>query len=66
MKKLIPSPKAAELIGVRPQTLRAWIADRRVEYTRVGSRNYFNPEQIQKIAVVVPVRESEEQAEVRH
>jgi predicted site-specific integrase-resolvase len=46
------------MIGIRYQTMRVWIARGRVEYTKRGGRNFFTPEQVEKMLEVRTPKEA--------
>lgn len=47
-RTLLDVPRAANLLGISPKTLRDWIQARRIEYVKVGTRVMLRPETIRQ------------------
>jgi excisionase family DNA binding protein len=47
--KLMNTERLAELLGVKPQTLRMWTSQKRISFTKIGSLVRFTPEQVQEL-----------------
>jgi excisionase family DNA binding protein len=47
--KLLNVAVAAEALGLRPKTLRAWIAARRIGYVRIGGAIRIPEREVQRI-----------------
>jgi excisionase family DNA binding protein len=60
-RELIDLREAAERLGIRPRTLRTWVAARWIRHVRVGHRIKFEPGELEaalrRRVVVVPARE---------
>jgi excisionase family DNA binding protein len=49
MKQLLTVKEAAELLGVKPSTLRSWIWQRRIPYIKLSRSVRIAPEALQEI-----------------
>jgi excisionase family DNA binding protein len=55
MEKLLNTNQLAELLQVKPSTIRAWVFKRKLPFLRVGARAVrFDPHAIQKFLRAVP------------
>ncbi|WP_319561796.1 helix-turn-helix domain-containing protein [Marispirochaeta sp.] len=48
MARLIDYAAAAERTGVKPQTLRAWVSQRRIPHIKLGRRCLFDSEELDR------------------
>ncbi|MDV6262340.1 helix-turn-helix domain-containing protein [Rhodococcoides yunnanense] len=54
-RKLLSVSQFAELVGVGPHTIRAWIRDGRIEVYRIGNRVIrIDPDQVDAIVTKQP------------
>jgi predicted site-specific integrase-resolvase len=53
-EKRYPAKKAAEILGVRYQTIRTWMCRHQVEYTKIRNRCFFSQSQIEELINVIP------------
>lgn len=58
-ERLLKIPAAAEVLNLRPKTLRAWMAARRIGYIRVGGAIRIPASEVQRIIAEgkVPARQ---------
>jgi len=54
-EKRYPAKEAAEILGIRYQTIRTWMCHHQVEYLKIGNRCFFSQTQIEKMIKVIPV-----------
>jgi excisionase family DNA binding protein len=47
--RLMNTKQVAELLGMKPQTLRAWTSKRKISFTKLGSLVRFTPEQVDEL-----------------
>lgn len=47
--RLMNTERLAELLGVKPQTLRMWTSQKRISFTKIGSLVRFTPEQVEEL-----------------
>ena len=48
LERLLTYQEAAEILSVKPQTLRQWVCYKRIPYVKIGSAGRFKPAQIQE------------------
>lgn len=48
LQRLLTYEEAAEILAVKPQTLRQWVCYKRIPYVKIGSAVRFKPAQIQE------------------
>jgi excisionase family DNA binding protein len=49
LDRLLDYSELAEYLGVSPHTLRVWVSQKRIPYTKLGSRVVFTPKQVEQI-----------------
>jgi excisionase family DNA binding protein len=49
MQRLITSKELADYLGVAHQTIRIWVSQKKIPYTKLGAAVRFSPEQIDSI-----------------
>ncbi len=49
LSNLLPLRKAAEVLGVKPNTLYEWVSRRQIACVRLGRRIMFDPSDLEKI-----------------
>jgi excisionase family DNA binding protein len=55
MEKLLTTNQVADLLQVKPSTIRAWVFRRKLPFVRVGSRAVrFDPHAVQRVLKNVP------------
>ena len=47
--KMMNTEQVAELLGMKPQTLRMWTSQKKVSFTKLGSLVRFTPEQVEEL-----------------
>jgi excisionase family DNA binding protein len=47
--RLMNTEQVAELLGMKPQTLRMWTSQKKVSFTKLGSLVRFTPEQVEEL-----------------
>ena len=48
LERLLTYQEAAEILSVKPQTLRQWVCYKRIPYVKIGSAVRFRPEQLEE------------------
>lgn len=48
LERLLTYQEAAEILSVKPQTLRQWVCYKRIPYVKIGSAVRLKPTQIQE------------------
>ena len=48
MKKLLNIEECAEILGIKKGTLYHWVSDRKIRVIKVGNKNKFRQEDIEK------------------
>jgi len=47
--KMLNTKEVAELLGMKPQTLRTWTSQKKISFTKLGSLVRFTPEQVEEL-----------------
>lgn len=47
--KMMDTKEVADLLGMKPQTLRVWTSQRKISFTKLGSLVRFTPEQVNEL-----------------
>lgn len=47
--KMMNTEQLAELLGMKPQTLRTWTSQKKISFTKLGSLVRFTPEQVEEL-----------------
>ena len=47
--RLMNTEQVAELLGMKPQTLRMWTSQKKISFTKLGSLVRFTPEQVEEL-----------------
>lgn len=47
--RLLNTNEVAELLGLKPQTLRMWVSQKRISCTKLGSSVRFTPDQVHEL-----------------
>ncbi|MBD3666904.1 MAG: helix-turn-helix domain-containing protein [Kangiella sp.] len=45
---LVPYGEAARLLGLSEVTIRRWVMNRQIPYRKIGSRVFFDPEELRE------------------
>lgn len=53
IRELVPLKKACKEIGVSYKTLYSWVVNNTISYTKIGSRYYLSPEQLNALVGVL-------------
>jgi excisionase family DNA binding protein len=49
LRNLLPLRKAAEFLGIKPNTLYDWVSRRQIAFVRLGRRIMFDPSDLETI-----------------
>ncbi len=47
--KMMDTKEVAELLNMKPQTLRTWTSQKKISFTKLGSLVRFTPEQVNEL-----------------
>ena len=47
VQRLLTYQEAAEILAVKPQTLRQWVSAKRIPYVKIGAAVRFSPDQLE-------------------
>jgi excisionase family DNA binding protein len=47
LQPLLTYNEAAEILAVKPQTLRQWVSAKRIPYVKIGAAVRFSPDQLE-------------------
>jgi excisionase family DNA binding protein len=48
LQPLLTYNEAADILAVKPQTLRQWVSTKRIPYVKIGSAVRFRPDQLEE------------------